>query len=286
MDRFFASPDGRLFACFPGAEERPGQRRMAECVFDAIQEGRLLGETWRRGGAEAEERPLAVIQAVEAGTGTGKSLGYLLPALEAGRLPVVVATRTKQLQRQLLQEDVPRASGILGRPVKAVLAKGRSNYLCKAAWELAEGRQDLELDRADFGLWQALGPWAKATETGDREELGRHGEGESELWDRLNARAERCTGKQCPRYEDCFRHLLTQAGEEAVLVAGALLAHPPASGGGGRGPGDREPRPAAGGSGAAGIGLRPGAARRSGAGAGRSPRPGGAAHGILCRNLV
>lgn len=225
MDRFFASPDGRLFACFPGAEERPGQRRMAECVFDAIQEGRLLGETWRRGGAEAEERPLAVIQAVEAGTGTGKSLGYLLPALEAGRLPVVVATRTKQLQRQLLQEDVPRASGILGRPVKAVLAKGRSNYLCKAAWELAEGRQDLELDRADFGLWQALGPWAKATETGDREELGRHGEGESELWDRLNARAERCTGKQCPRYEDCFLTRLRQevAGADLVIVNHALL---------------------------------------------------------------
>lgn len=225
MDRFFAPPDGRLFACFPGAEERPGQRRMAECVFDAIQEGRLLGETWRRSGAEAEARPFAVIQAVEAGTGTGKSLGYLLPALEGGRLPVVVATRTKQLQRQLLQEDVPRTSGILGRPVKAVLAKGRSNYLCKVAWEQAEARQDLELDRADFGLWQALGPWAKATETGDREELGRHGEGESDLWDRLNARAERCTGKQCPRYEDCFLTRLRQevAGADLVIVNHALL---------------------------------------------------------------
>ena len=77
-----------------------------------------------------------MIQAIEAGTGTGKSLGYLIPALAAGRQPVLVSTRTKQLQRQLLEEDLPRARGILGREVKAVLAKGRANYLCKTAWEV------------------------------------------------------------------------------------------------------------------------------------------------------
>ncbi|HJU83797.1 MAG TPA: ATP-dependent DNA helicase [Holophagaceae bacterium] len=222
MDRFFAPPEGRLFACFPGAEERPGQRRMAERVLDAIQDGAARRQAWRDGGAEPESRPDAVVQALEAGTGTGKTLGYLIPALSTGRTPVIVATRTKQLQRQLLEEDLPRAIGILDRPVKAVLAKGRANYLCKLAYEEA-GQGGLEMGRSDFGLWEALQRWR--TDTGDREELGRFGEGESPLWDRLNARAERCTGKQCRHYEDCFLTKLRQEVMEAdlVIVNHALL---------------------------------------------------------------
>ena len=90
MDRFFAPPEGRLFACFPGAEERPGQRRMAELVLDSIQEGAGRLEAWKRAGAEPETRPDAVLQAIEAGTGTGKSLGYLVPAVASGRLNVWV----------------------------------------------------------------------------------------------------------------------------------------------------------------------------------------------------
>jgi len=223
MDRYFAPPEGRLFACFPGAEERPGQRRMAELVFDSIREGAERLESWKRAGAEPENRPDAVLQAIEAGTGTGKSLGYLLPAIASGRHPVLVSTRTKQLQRQLLEDDLPRARGILGREVKAVLAKGRANYLCKTAWEELEAHPPAELTMADHGLWLALPRWAQETLTGDREELGR--EGESELWDRLNARAERCTGRQCPRFEDCFltklRQEITQA--DLVIVNHALL---------------------------------------------------------------
>ncbi|MDE3032556.1 MAG: hypothetical protein KGI56_02730, partial [Acidobacteriota bacterium] len=194
MDRYFAPPEGRIFACFPGAEDRPGQRRMAELVHGAILDGTAAFRAWREAGAEAEARPDAVLQAVEAGTGTGKSLGYLVPALAAGRAPVLVATRTKQLQRQLLEEDVPRAAGILGRPVKAVLAKGRANYLCRAAWELLRGAPPAELTRGDQQLWMALQRWTLDTPDGDREGLGRFGEGESPLWDKVNARAERCTG--------------------------------------------------------------------------------------------
>lgn len=223
MDAFFAPPEGRLFACFPGAEERPGQRRMAELVLDSIQEGAARLEAWKRAGAEPEERPGAVLQAIEAGTGTGKSLGYLIPALASGRSPVLVSTRTKQLQRQLLEDDLPRARGILDRDVKAVLAKGRANYLCKAAWEELEVHPPAEFAMADHGLWMALPRWAKETLSGDREELG--GEGESELWDRLNARAERCTGRQCPRFGDCFLTKLRQEIAEAdlVIVNHALL---------------------------------------------------------------
>ena len=225
MDRIFAPPEGRIFSCFPGAEERPGQRRMAELVFDAVKAGEARFTAWRQGGADPENRPDGLLQAIEAGTGTGKSLGYLLPALQAKRHPVLVATRTKQLQRQLLDDDLPRARGILGVEVKAVLAKGRSNYLCRTAWEAQEDSPPGEIARQDFGLWQALPRWVKETQTGDREELGRYGEGESELWDRLNARAERCTGKQCPRYEDCFlTKLRVQVAEaDLVIVNHALL---------------------------------------------------------------
>ncbi len=225
MDRFFAPPEGRLFACFPGAEERPGQRHMAEAVADAIAQGASQERAWKDAGGNKEAKPPAVIQAIEAGTGTGKSLGYLIPALASHRAPVIVATRTKNLQRQLLEEDLPRAIGILGRPVKAVLAKGRSNYLCLAAWEQAQVHPPSEVSKGDYGMWMALPQWAERTTTGDREELGHFGEGESPLWDRLNARAERCTGRQCPRYADCHLVKLRQEVAEAdlVIVNHALL---------------------------------------------------------------
>ncbi len=225
MDRYFAPPEGRIFACFPGAEDRPGQRRMAELVHNTVVEGSARFQAWRAAGGTPEARPEAVIQAVEAGTGTGKSLGYLVPVLEAGRHPVLVATRTKQLQRQLLEDDVPRAAGILGRPVKAVLAKGRANYLCRTAWETVAADPGLELTRTDQQLWLALQRWARETQDGDREGLGQFGEGESPLWDKVNARAERCTGRQCSRYEDCFLTKLRQEVAEAdlIIVNHALL---------------------------------------------------------------
>lgn len=225
MDRYFAPEEGRIFACFPGAEDRPGQRRMAELVFNALADGGARFDQWRNRGAEPESKPEAVIQAVEAGTGTGKSLGYLIPALSAGRHPVLVATRTKQLQRQLLEEDVPRASGILGRPIKAVLAKGRANYLCRTAWDAVSSDPHLEFSRSDQQLWLALQRWTRETQDGDREGLGRFGEGESPLWDKINARAERCTGRQCPRFEDCYLTKLRAEVAEAdlIIVNHALL---------------------------------------------------------------
>jgi ATP-dependent DNA helicase DinG len=218
MDLFFAPPDGRIYHCFPGAEVRAGQRAMAELVADAIRAGQERFDAWRRAGSDRDSRPDGVLQAIEAGTGTGKSLGYLIPALASGRRPVVVATRTKQLQRQLLDEDLPRARGILGREIRAVLAKGRANYLCRSAWEALEACPPAEMAMEDHGLWMALPRWARETLTGDREELGRYGEGESELWDRINARAERCTGRQCAHYEDCFLTRLRQEILEADLV--------------------------------------------------------------------
>jgi ATP-dependent DNA helicase DinG len=218
MDAIFAPEEGRLFARFPGAEERPGQRRMAELVWNAIADGDAATRRWKDSGSDPTQRPDAVVQAIEAGTGTGKSLGYLLPSLMAGRTPVLVATRTKQLQRQLLEEDLPRATGILDRPVKAVIAKGRANYLCKLAWEEIKAHPPSALTREDYALWSTLQTWTPTTEDGDRESLGRHGEGESELWDKINARAERCIGKQCAHYETCFLTVLRQELSTADLI--------------------------------------------------------------------
>lgn len=218
MDAYFAPETGRIFSCFPGAEIRPGQARMAALVYDAIQEGAERRAAWKEAGAEPDAKPDAVVQAIEAGTGTGKSLGYLVPALASAARPVIVATRTKQLQRQLLEEDAPRAMGILGRELSCVLAKGRANYLCKAAWEALRTSPPAELSIPDHALWMALPAWAEDTLHGDREELARHGEGESELWDKVNARAERCTGKQCAHYEDCFLTKLRQEVLQADLV--------------------------------------------------------------------
>ena len=225
MDHFFAPQSGRIFSCFQGAEERPGQREMAQVVWEAIHDASDCFDHWKRSGGESEEKPDGLIQAIEAGTGIGKSLGYLIPSIQAHRNPVMVATRTKQLQSQLIDEDIPRARVILGQEVKAVLAKGRSNYLCLTALERAQARPPSELSKADYGLWLALPKWAEETTTGDREELGRQAEGESDLWEKLNARAEKCLGTQCPNRSDCYLTKLRQevVGADLIVVNHALL---------------------------------------------------------------
>jgi ATP-dependent DNA helicase DinG len=198
---------------------------MAELVWDAIHEAAENMDGWKRAGGAPDEKPDGLIQAIEAGTGIGKSLGYLIPSIAARRHPVMIATRTKQLQRQLMDDDLPRAKGILGQEINAVLAKGRSNYLCLTSWGLAQVRPPAEMQKSDFGLWQALPKWAETTETGDREELGRYAEGDSELWNQLNARAEKCIGSACPNKSECFLTKLKQglAQADLIIVNHALL---------------------------------------------------------------
>jgi ATP-dependent DNA helicase DinG len=109
VDEYFG-PIGRLAAALPGFEPRAGQAALAQAVADALA---------------ADEHLLA-----EAGTGTGKSLAYLVPALVSGKR-VVVVTATKALQEQLLTKDVPAAAAALGRKVRVAVLKGRQNYLCR-----------------------------------------------------------------------------------------------------------------------------------------------------------
>src|SRR5215210_4438576 len=137
MDEHFG-PSGRLAATLPGFEARAGQAALADAVAEAF---------------EAEENLLA-----EAGTGTGKSLAYLLPALASGRR-VVVATATKALQEQLLTKDVPAAAAALGREVDVALVKGRQNYLCHKSLDGIDELGGLFRSSEDADGYERLRAW-------------------------------------------------------------------------------------------------------------------------------
>ena len=141
----------RLQSVLPGYERRPEQLALAEAVERALETGEHL--------------------LAEAGTGTGKSLAYLLPALESGQR-VVVATATKALQEQLLTKDVPVAAAALGRPVSVAVLKGRQNYLCrKSIYGLGLLGGALLRTAEDAAAYERMLPWIEATENGDRAEL-------------------------------------------------------------------------------------------------------------------
>jgi len=201
-----------------GGAERPGQVAMASAVSHAIETGEHL--------------------AVQAGTGTGKSLAYLVPAARhaiAGGGTVVVSTATIALQRQLVDRDLPRLASALGpvlrrEPVFAIL-KGRRNYLCLQ--RLRGGPGDDEEDTLfDPGAVSAIGrqvrrlhEWAASTQTGDRDELV---PGVSEqAWRQVSVSARECLGAQrCPFGSQCFAELAREAAGQADIVVTnhALLA--------------------------------------------------------------
>jgi len=213
-------PGGALARALPGYEDRPEQRQMAAAVAAALE----------------DRRPLLC----EAGTGTGKTLAYLIPAAESG-LRVVISTGTRALQEQLLHHDIPLAEAALGRPIKVAALKGVSNYLCRrraAAIELGAAQRRLplapareEAARADAGARdEALAPelareaeleairaWMLTTETGDRAELGALGEG-SPWWHELTATPDTRLGPRCPRFEGCFVTRARRAADRADLI--------------------------------------------------------------------
>ncbi len=141
-------PGGNLARALPGYEQRPEQAALAAAVERSLTTGEHL--------------------VAEAGTGVGKSLAYLIPALESGQR-VIVATATKALQEQLLGKDVPVAAAAVGRPIDVVVLKGRQNYLCRRQ---LQGFQPFLLpDGHDGRAWEAMQSWLDETETGDRAEL-------------------------------------------------------------------------------------------------------------------
>jgi ATP-dependent DNA helicase DinG len=204
-----------------GGEERPGQLQMAHALTRAIHEERHL--------------------VVQAGTGTGKSLAYLIPCVLAG-VTCVVATATKALQDQLAGKDLPFLAAHLGRPFRFAVLKGRSNYLClQKGQEIAarEGEEQLELADADTAELGRLGRevvqilrWARTNETGDRAELDF--EPHPRVWASLSVTARECAGaSRCPKGELCRAEAAHERAAEAdvIVVNTHLYAMHLASGG-------------------------------------------------------
>jgi ATP-dependent DNA helicase DinG len=191
----FFLPGGLLASAHPGYEPRPGQARMAEAVARTLRDGgRLL---------------------VEAGTGTGKTLAYLVPALESGRR-VIVSTGTRNLQDQIFTRDLPFLRERTGIKVDAALLKGRENYLCR--FRFAGFRQQPLLESLEERPWiDRLASWAGATAAGDRAEVGDLPDG-LRFWRDVNARADTCGGTRCPEYEGCWLTLAKRRAEAAQVV--------------------------------------------------------------------
>lgn len=191
---FFAE-GGPLSAVLPGYENRPAQARLAEAVGRVLAEGGLL--------------------LAEAGTGTGKTLAYLLPAVELGRR-VVVSTGTKNLQEQLLQKDIPILARALGRDLSVAVMKGRGNYLCLARYRsFARAGTFRRLD--EVPLFRAVEAWAPETTTGDRAEIADMPDA-VDFWREISATSENCTGQSCPDFEACWVTHMRQAALEADIV--------------------------------------------------------------------
>ncbi|MFH0920208.1 MAG: helicase C-terminal domain-containing protein [Fibrobacterota bacterium] len=205
MDAVFGV-SGVLSRALPGYEPRPGQRRYAELAARALSDNELL--------------------AVEAGTGTGKSLAYLVPAVlfaQRNGRRVLLSTRTKALQDQIYNKEIPFLRNALALDFRAVVLKGRANYVCLRKWNEV-------LNASGFLLrgWEAdevlpLVPWLEDTESGDISECLGFNEKENRiLWARLSSDAETCRGPRCPHNNDCF---VMRRRREALAAHVVLINH-------------------------------------------------------------
>ena len=187
--------DGPFAAEIENFAQRESQLDMAEAVEMAIADGHAL--------------------IAEAGTGTGKTFAYLVPALRSGKR-VIVSTGTKTLQDQLFHRDLPRVRAVLGARVRTSLLKGRANYLC--LYRLDQTHKEGRLSsREQVAHLQGIRAWAQRTGSGDRGEFAEVPE-DSLLWPRVTSTAENCLGAECPMFGDCFVVKARRAAQEADLV--------------------------------------------------------------------
>jgi ATP-dependent DNA helicase DinG len=157
------------------------------------------------------------ILAAEAGTGVGKSFAYLIPAIRWAELNddrVVISTATINLQQQLHEKDIPFIANVLDSKVKAVLMKGRANYLCLR--RLREAQRENELFEEDGASLDAIGAWAETTETGSRSDLPFNPE--EAAWSRVCSEADLCLGLRCPERERCFVLRVRREAADARLL--------------------------------------------------------------------
>jgi ATP-dependent DNA helicase DinG len=199
VEQVFSS-DGPLASALPDFEPRAGQLEMAKHVAQCLEQGGVC--------------------LAEAGTGTGKTMAYLVPAI-LSRQRVLISTGTKNLQEQILFKDIPALREALGVPFTATCMKGRANYLCLH-----------RLDQMHDGSGPAsqniflpmIREWSARTDTGDRAELEDLPE-ELPFWHDVSATAETCLGTECQRYDDCFVTRMRQraAASDVVIVNHHLL---------------------------------------------------------------
>jgi ATP-dependent DNA helicase DinG len=190
---------GEIAANHPFYEYRPGQIRMAQAVVDAMEQNRHL--------------------CVEAGTGTGKTLAYLIPAILSNKR-VIISTATKNLQEQLFSRDIPFLEKALGRGLSVCYMKGRSNYLCWNKLEEIESAAYL-FSPHDPEYLKLIKEWAQNTQTGDRAELAELPE-DILLWHHLDARRETCAGQKCRNFEACF---ITKVRQQALQSDIVIVNH-------------------------------------------------------------
>ena len=193
LRQFFAA-GGLLSKAHPNYEFRRGQLQMAEAVEQALESRKHL--------------------IVEAGTGTGKTLAYLLPVIRSGKR-VIISTGTKNLQEQLFFKDIPFLEQHLGK-LRVCYMKGRNNYLCRQKlYDLTDqpvlnGLQEIE-------QYRHIAEWEPHTETGDRAELTELPES-NQLWQKLDARTDRCTGQKCKQWDRCFITEMHRRAVESDIV--------------------------------------------------------------------
>jgi ATP-dependent DNA helicase DinG len=198
LSQFFG-PGGVLSRTHPAYEFRRGQLQMAQAVEQALAEKRHL--------------------IVEAGTGTGKTLAYLVPVIRSGKR-VIISTGTKNLQEQLFHKDIPFLEQALfpegQNRLSVCYMKGRNNYLCrKKLYDLTDqpvlnGLQEIE-------HYRAIAAWEKNTQTGDRAELASLPEA-SALWHKLDARADACLGQKCSAWDRCFITEMRRRAVESDII--------------------------------------------------------------------
>ena len=189
------APGGELERAIPGYRMRPQQVEMAQAIERTIDKSTVL--------------------IAEAGTGTGKTVAYLVPALRSGG-KVIISTGTKTLQDQLFNRDLPMVRDALGIPVTIALLKGRANYVCLHHLETAvsDGRF---LNRDDARHIHSIKRFANTTETGDKAELSDVPETAS-VWAAATSTRENCLGSQCKHYADCFLMKARKAAHEAEVL--------------------------------------------------------------------
>ncbi len=198
MDDIFG-PKGLISKFHKNYEYREGQFKMAGAISEAFEKKKHL--------------------IVEAGTGTGKTLAYLIPAIAAALKNgkrIIISTGTKNLQEQLMEKDIPFLQKIMPKKFTAAYMKGRSNYACIYRVKKAEHQPILDgMDQKD--QFEEVRRWMYETTTGDRRELTTLPENLS-FWNRVNARSDICIGQKCPEFEPCFITRMRNSADKADIV--------------------------------------------------------------------